>query len=149
MRAYAALLVLALFVGVGCKKGSPLVGTWSADSTVLNMPAHSDATFNADGTCTSVTKVQRPDGKGGFTATDKGTWTLTGDQLTEKVTDVDWQFFGGAPDKLAEANATFARQKPNIIAEANKNPTETIKWEGDDQYSYTRDGVTYTYRRKK
>lgn len=152
MRLKGAFFVLSLglaLLGGGCKKNPPIVGTWVSESEILNTPAAMEGTYEADGTCHSVTSLNRADGKGGLTATDKGTWTLEGDKLTEKIVDIDMKFTGPDAAAVKKANDLFAQKKAEVIADANKEPTETIKWEGNDQFSYTRDGKTYTFKRKK
>jgi len=150
MRSRVFILGLVLLVALGgCKKGSPIVGTWHSQSTVMNLPAYTDETFNADGTFSQVTNVGKEGAPASLVVTDKGTWTLEGDKLTEKLEDTDWQFSGPNAAKLDAARSFFQQNKAQIIKDANKEPTVPIKWEGEDKYTFTRKGETTICRRKK
>jgi len=139
-----------VLAAIGCKKGSPIVGTWHTQSTVINLPAYVDETFNSDGTFTSQTKLARTDGKVSINGTDKGTWTLVKDQLTEKVDDIDWKFSGVNARGVERAQKMFDQRKPQILKLTNEHPTHTLKWEGDDKFTIvTSKGETQIYRRTK
>jgi len=145
MRVYLVPIVaLALALG-GCKKASP-VGTWTSSETVNGINFNPEVTFNADGTFKSVSKVAN--GPNTLTATDTGNWTLDGDKLTIKMTDVDWQFSGTDQARIQKAQERVREKKQQIIDESNKNPTETIKWNGNDEFSADEQGKTTVYHRK-
>ena len=150
MRLLSVSIVLAgMLCFSGCKKASPLVGTWETQSSLVNVPLQSELTFDANGTFKDVTTSAKPGAPAKLTATDTGTWKLEGNQLTTKVTDVDWQFTGSNPAFLQKARDRFLANKDKILASANEHPTETITWKGNDEFSYTDQGKTDTFHRKQ
>jgi len=133
----------------GCKKESPLVGTWETESNLMSVPLRSVLTFNADGSFKDVTTSgNTSQSKVTLTATDVGTWKLEDNKLTTKVTSVDWQFTGSNTALIQRAQDRFNHNKEQILASANEHPTETITWKGNDEFSYTHEKVTAVFHRK-
>jgi hypothetical protein len=93
------------------------------------------ASFGEDGKFVMKTVASGPNGTS-VTSTDTGTWTLAGDKLTHHVDDVQWDFSG--PDAVvARARQRFQQNRSKIIANVNKDPTETIAWTGNDEFTAT------------
>jgi len=151
MRLNASIGIVLALIGLGCgkKEDSPLVGTWTSDGTIMKADSHTETRFNSDGTFKTVFNAMRKEGQGGIIATDTGTWALKGDQLTEHVLDIDWQFAGFSEAATQRARERFLKNKATLLKKDNEHATVTIKWDGHDKYSYTQEGQTYAYERKK
>lgn len=143
------LIGSVLFLG-GCKQETAsIVGNWTCQSDLMGMDLQITADYLADGSFKSVSKAQPAPNQPIVTATDTGTWKLEGDRLTILLTDVDWKFSGGSEAMRKRAETRFASSKPTILDQSNAHPTRTIRWNGRDEFSYSQESKTYTYRRQK
>lgn len=141
------LLALAALVVGGCHPASPLVGAWEAKNEALKgTTGTTRVDFAADGKMTVTTKLAGGTGLS-LTAIDTGTWKLDGNTLTIHRDDVNWTFEGPGAEL---ARQKFEARRAEILANANKSPTETIAWEGNDTFVSTDStGNKETYRRIK
>ncbi len=79
---------------------------------------------------------------------DLGTWKkLTETSYEEKLTDTTWSPDGGSPADKAKISARFAQNKSRILADANKQPVKTIKWQGNDEFTESSGTQSVTYHR--
>jgi len=129
---------------LGCKKTSPLVGSWESTETIGKQPAKIQLSFAEDGTYTNVTTISQ----GKMVVTDRGHWSQPNENsLTTKVDDVDWKFSGNL-QLVARAEVRFKQNKQKIIDSTNQHPTEKIAWSGSQSFTITSDdGSTRTYQR--
>jgi hypothetical protein len=141
------LVVLCAFSLVACQKASPLIGSWETSTDgVTGATGTTRLTFADGGKLTAETKLS---GKNGLslTATDTGTWKLEADKMTVHIDDTGWKFAGPGADK---ADAKFKENRDKVLANANENPTETIAWTNNDEFTLTDPkGTKKPYRRVK
>lgn len=143
------LPIFAICLLAGCKAASPFVGKWNSQSDLLGIPMTSVTDHNADGTFKTVSTMQRGSNAASLVVTDTGTWKLDGDKLTIVIKDIDWKVSGTTADLAKKAMDRFASSKAQMIQQANASPARTLKWNGNDEFSVSDNGKTFTYRRAK
>lgn len=145
--ALSAFLLLSL---VACKKADRLVGSWTAHKNLGTISQDFESTFNADGTFKTDMTNTTTKSTVRLIVHDKGTWKVAGENRYEtRLTDTDWITEGATPEGTAKARARFTKNKPQIIAVANKDPFITVTWQGDDQFTETESDMSFTFTRKK
>jgi hypothetical protein len=143
LRVSLALLVAsaALFV-VGCGSKNNLEGKWKISAA--NMPAGGSATVDFQKPDKLEIDVDAPAAGAKVKIKITGTWTLSGDTLTIKGTDV---VFEGIPEAMKPAMET---QKKAMMEQMEKESSGKIKWETPDKFTSSKDDKgTTTFERVK
>lgn len=147
------LLGVVGFALVGCApKADPFVGTWESSSTVGGLSAEIASTFNADHTFSVVTVATVPGAqKATFKISHSGTWSSEGkDKLTTKIDKLDLDG-SGLPAQMQPMFATTKtpEAKAKMLKDMNAEPTATVTWTGNDEFSAQAQGQKVTFKRKK
>lgn len=130
-----AALTLAI---VGCSKPDKFVGQWKMD--VNGAPATAD--FKPGGAMTIGIDVKAFQG---LHVDVTGKWRDEADKLFITVTDATVSNF---PPQLKGHEQEFTDQMKKSM-EIGKEEGGTVKWEGDDKFSISRDGNSTTFTRAK
>ncbi|MBI5705991.1 MAG: hypothetical protein HZC36_03260 [Armatimonadetes bacterium] len=145
------VVALCVLASLGCGGQSDIVGSWTCESEIVvkdsTFPVKGIDTFSMDGSYRSVARIESARGRT-LVSSQTGTWTLTGNKLTETITDVHWDVEG----VVAGAEAIKARLMKNrdqIIKEANDNGHYVITWVTKNCFSYVSNKKKYVYYRKQ